>query len=93
MFVTVTLTNGLGAQTRAAALGISATLLLACGLAAAGVQLASMDGRSDDLALTLAAGQSHGVSLIGVVLAGMIIGARGVLADTAVTQASAVMTL
>jgi uncharacterized membrane protein len=93
MFVTVTLTNGLGAQTRAAALGISATLLLACGLAAAGVQLASMDGRSDDLALTLAAGQSHGVSLTGVVLAGMIIGALGVLADTAVTQASAVMAL
>jgi len=33
------------------------------------------------------------VSLTGVVLAGMIIGALGVLADTAVTQASAVMAL
>jgi YibE/F-like protein len=53
MFVTVTLTNGLGAQTMAAALGITATLLLACGLAAAGVQLASLDGRGDDLALAL----------------------------------------
>ena len=53
MFVTVTLTNGLGAQTMAAALGITATLLLGCGLAAAGIQLASLDGRSDDLALAL----------------------------------------
>ena len=72
MFVTVTLTNGLGAQTMAAALGITATLLLACALAAAGVQLASLDGRSDDLALALAAGPNHGVSLTGVVLAGMM---------------------
>jgi uncharacterized membrane protein len=92
MFVTVTLTNGLGAQTMAAALGITATLLLACALAAAGVQLASLDGRGDDLALAL--GQhSQSVSLTGVVVAGMIVGALGVLADTAVTQASAVMAL
>jgi uncharacterized membrane protein len=92
MFVTVTLTNGLGAQTMAAALGITATLLLACALAAAGVQLASLDGRGDDLALALGQ-QTQSVSLTGVVLAGMIVGALGVLADTAVTQASAVMAL
>jgi uncharacterized membrane protein len=92
MFVTVTLTNGLGAQTMAAALGITATVLLACGLAAAGVQLASLDGRSDDLALVLGQ-QGDTISLRGVVLAGMIIGALGVLADTAVTQAAAVMAL
>jgi uncharacterized membrane protein len=92
MFVTVTLTNGFGAQTMAAALGITATVLLTCGLAAAGVQLASLDGRSDDLALVLGQ-QGSAVSLRGVVLAGMIIGALGVLADTAVTQASAVMAL
>jgi hypothetical protein len=92
MFVTITLTNGLGAQTMAAALGITATLALACGLAAAGVHLASLDGRSSELSLALA---QHGgsVSLRGVVLASMIIGALGVLADTAVTQASAVMAL
>ena len=92
MFVTVTLTNGLGAQTMAAAVGITATLLLACGLAAVGVQLASLDGRGDDLALALGQ-QTQSVSLTGVVLAGMIVGALGVLADTAVTQASAVMAL
>ena len=37
--------------------------------------------------------QAAGVSLTGVVLAGMVVGALGVLADTAVTQASAVMAL
>lgn len=92
MFVTVTLTNGIGAQTMAAVLGIAATLLLACGLASLGVSLADLDGRADEL--TLALGQQNGaVSLTGVVLAGMIVGALGVLADTAVTQASAVMAL
>jgi uncharacterized membrane protein len=92
MFVTLTLTNGIGAQTMAAALGITATLLLACGLAAAGIELASLDGRADDLTLALGQ-QTQGLSLTGVVLAGMIVGALGVLADTAVTQASAVMAL
>jgi uncharacterized membrane protein len=92
MFVTVALTNGFGAQSLAAALGITATLVLACGLATAGVQLASLDGRSQDLALVLGQ-QGAAVSLRGVVVAGMIIGALGVLADTAVTQASAVTAL
>jgi uncharacterized membrane protein len=89
MFVTVTLTNGLGAQSMAAALGITVSVLLACGLAAIGIHMATLDGRSNDLVLAL--GQQSPVSLSGVVLAGMIIGALGVLADTAVTQASAVM--
>jgi uncharacterized membrane protein len=91
MFVTVTLTNGFGAQTMAAALGITATVLLAAALAALGIRIATLDGRSSDLVMAL--GQQSTVSLSGVVLAGMIIGALGVLADTAVTQASAVMAL
>jgi uncharacterized membrane protein len=92
MFITLVLTNGLGAQTLAAALGISVTLALACGLAEAAVTLASLDGKSDDLTLALGA-QAGGVSLTGVVLAAMLVGALGVLADTAVTQASAVTAL
>jgi uncharacterized membrane protein len=92
MFVTLVLTNGLGTQTLAAALGVSATLALACGLAAAGVALAHLDGRSNELSLFLGQ-QNSSLSLRGVVLAGMIVGALGVLADTAVTQASAVMAL
>lgn len=88
-FVTVSLTNGLGAQAMAAAAGITATLLLARGLAGAGVQLASLDGRGDDS--RSAADPNR--PLTGVVLAGMIVGALGVLADMAATQASAVMAL
>ncbi|MDP9345960.1 MAG: YibE/F family protein, partial [Actinomycetota bacterium] len=92
MFTTLVLTSGLGAQTLAAILGISATLLLTCALASAGVALAHLDGRSNELSLFLSQ-QDGALSLRGVVLAGMIIGALGVLADTAVTQASAVMAL
>ena len=92
MFVTVILTNGPGVQTMAAALGITATLLLACALAAVGIRLASLDGLSDELTFLLSE-QNTSLSLQGVVVAGMIIGALGVLADTAVTQASAVMAL
>ncbi len=92
MFVTLALTNGVGAQSLAAALGISATLGLTCLVAAVVVHFTAIDGRGDEALLGLAA-QRGGISLQGVTLAGMLIGALGVLADTAVTQASAVMAL
>lgn len=92
MFVTTVLTNGLGAQTLAAVLGITATVALAAGLAVAAVAFVSLDGRSSELS-TLLAAQDAGLSLEGVVIAGMLVGALGVIADTAVTQASAVMAL
>ena len=92
MFITLVLTNGIGVQMLAAALGISTTLLLSCGLAVAGLHVAHLDGKTDDVTLALGV-QDAGLSLQGVVLAGMLIGALGVLADTAVTQASAVMAL
>jgi uncharacterized membrane protein len=92
MFVTLVLTNGLGVQTFAAALGISATLLLTCALAYLAIRFTDLDGTSDLGVLQIKAG-SNTLSLTGVILAGMVIGALGVLADTAVTQASAVMAL
>ncbi|MEA2131340.1 MAG: hypothetical protein QOJ85_4231 [Solirubrobacteraceae bacterium] len=92
MFVTLVLTNGVGAQTLAAALGIAATLLLTSVLAVLASNLASLDGKASELSATLSA-QTPGLSLQGVVVAGIVIGALGVLADTAVTQASAVMAL
>jgi uncharacterized membrane protein len=92
MFVTLVLTNGLGVQTLAAALGISATLVLTCGIAYLAVGFTHLDGTSDLEMLQIKAG-SQTLSLEGVILAGMLIGALGVLADTAVTQASAVMAL
>ena len=92
MFVTLVLTNGLGVQTLAAALGVSATLCATCLLALAAARFAHLDGTSQLDMLAIRAG-SQTLSLQGVVLAAMLIGALGVLADTAVTQASAVMAL
>ncbi len=92
MFVTLVLTSGIGPQTMAAAIGIGLTLLLTCLLALVAVHFAHIDGRTDEL-LSYLATVNPNISLQGIVLAGMIIGALGVLADTAVTQASAVMVL
>jgi uncharacterized membrane protein len=92
MFVTLVLTSGLGPQTLAAALGIGSTLLLTAGIAQLATGAAHLNGRTDELSNYLGT-VGHGISLQGIVLAGMVIGALGVLADTAVTQASAVMSL
>jgi uncharacterized membrane protein len=92
MFVTLILTYGIAPASLAAALGIAASLLLGLGLARLWVDLASLDGRSNELGTVLAQ-QNSSLSLQGIVLAGMVIGALGVLADTGVTQASAVLAL
>jgi uncharacterized membrane protein len=92
MFVTLGLTYGVGPASLAAALGIGATLALTAALAYVWVGAAHLDGRSSELSVLLQQ-QNARLSLQGVVLAGMVIGALGVLADTGVTQASAVMAL
>lgn len=91
-FVTIVLTNGLGTQSLAGILGVSATLAFTCLLATLAVRFADLDGTTELDMLAVKAGTDI-LSLEGVILAGMIIGALGVLADTAVTQASAVMGL
>jgi uncharacterized membrane protein len=88
MFVTLALTYGPGPQSLAAALGIGLSLLLAALVGHAMVGAAHLDGRTGELPLA-----SLGVHLQGVVLAGMVIGALGVLTDMAVSQASAVTAL
>jgi uncharacterized membrane protein len=92
MFVTLVLTSGVGPQSLAAAIGIGLTLLLTSTLALFAVHFAHIDGRTDELSAYLASVNPN-ISLQGIVLAGMVIGALGVLADIAVTQASAVMVL
>ena len=74
MFVTVGLTHGLGTQALAAVLGITATLALTCGLALLAVRFAHLDGTSELDMLSVKAG-SETLSLQGVILAAMIIGA------------------
>ena len=92
MLITIVLTNGIGAQSLAAAVGIATSLLLAGLLASVYVHTAHLTGLSSDLAAVLL--QSPGSpSLQGVVIAGMVIGALGVLVDIAVSQASSVMAL
>jgi uncharacterized membrane protein len=88
MFVTLLLTYGPGAQSLAAALGIGLSLLLAALVGHAAVSTAHLDGRTGELPIS-----TLGVSLQGVVLAGMVIGVLGVLTDMAVSQASAVSAL
>lgn len=92
MFVTLALTYGAGPQAAAAALGIGLSLLLATLLGELITDVAHLDGSQNDLAGQLIADQP-GLSLRGIVVAGMVVGALGVLADTAVSQVSTVMAL
>jgi uncharacterized membrane protein len=92
MFSTIAFTSGLSVQSLAASLGIAASLLLAALLGLFYVHFAHLNGNGTELAFTLKTA-NPGLSLQGLVLAGFVIGALGVLADMAVTQASAVMAL
>ncbi|HEX5909480.1 MAG TPA: YibE/F family protein [Thermoleophilaceae bacterium] len=92
MFVTVGLTYGLTAQSAAAALGIAGSLLFAAVLGSVSVDAVKLDGYGSEFSSVLSQSGSD-VSLQGIVIAGLVIGALGVLADMAVTQASAVMAL
>ena len=92
MLVTLPLAHGLGAKTLAAALGTGASLFLTLALAEAFVGLAHLTGLSSDEAVFLRA-TAGDVSIQGLLLAGMVIGALGVLDDTTVSQASTVMQL
>jgi uncharacterized membrane protein len=92
MLITVVLTYGLSASSLAAILGIAASLLLAALLGVIAVQAARLDGRASEVSQALTQLDAS-VSLQGVVLAGLVFGALGVLADQAVTQASAVLAL
>jgi uncharacterized membrane protein len=92
MFVTLVMTSGLGAQTYAAALGIGSSLGLATMLGLLIVHQSHLNGYSSDLSIFLNQGGVN-LSLQGIVLAGMVVGALGVLSDMAVSQASAVMAL
>jgi uncharacterized membrane protein len=92
MFVTVGLTYGVTAQSAAAVLGIAGSLLFAGIVGTISVHSARLDGHSSEFSNFLSTANG-GISLQGIVLAGLVLGALGVLADMGVTQASAVMAL
>lgn len=92
MLVTIPLAHGFGDKSRAAMLGTTLALLLTAVLALVFTELASLTGFSFDEALTLQAAGID-VSFEGLLLAGMVIGALGVLDDVTVSQASTVFAL
>ena len=81
--------HGVSARTTTAVLGTLASLLLTGGLAALAVYATHLSGLASDETQFLQTAASK-VSLDGLILGGMIIGAVGVLNDITVTQASAV---
>jgi uncharacterized membrane protein len=93
MLGTTVLTHGLGLKTAAAMLGAAATVVLVVGLGAVAVDLANITGLSSDEAGVLGARAQSEISIQGLVLAGIVVGALGVLDDLTVSQASTVLAL
>ena len=92
MLVMMPLCYGLGAKSIAAWLGTAVSLLLAAGLASGFANVAHLSGAASDESVYLGASQS-GLSLQGLLVAGMVIGALGVLVDLTVSQSSTVIAL
>jgi len=92
MFLVLYLTHGFSARTSTAVLGTLLSLALIGGLGAAFSAAARLTGL-DDQTTTLIASLGTGVDARGLLLAGVVIGALGVLDDVTVTQTSAVWEL
>ena len=93
MIVTTVVTHGVGVKGAAAILGAAATLLLIIVLAVAAVDLAQITGLSSEEASLILAQSAGGVSIQALVLAGIVVGALGVLDDVTISQASTVLAL
>ncbi|WP_217921377.1 YibE/F family protein [Miltoncostaea oceani] len=92
MLVTIPLAHGTGPKAVAAALGTACALLLTVVLARLATSLAHITGFSSEEATFLSATTTD-LSIQGLLLAGIVIGALGVLDDLTVSQASVVMAL
>jgi uncharacterized membrane protein len=90
--VTIPLAHGIRAKSLAAILGTCASLLLTAGLAVIFTELTHLTGFSSEEATYLQLGSGN-LSLQGLLLAGIVIGALGVLDDVTITQASTVLAL
>jgi uncharacterized membrane protein len=92
MLSTIALAPGLGPKSIAAMLGTAGSLLLTVGLAVLFTDLTHLTGLSSEEAAILRLDGSD-VSFQGLLLAGMVIAALGVLDDVTVSQSSTVMAL
>ena len=87
---TIPLAHGWGPKSLAALLGTAASLVLTALLALLFTNLTHLTGLSSEEAIFLQIGNAD-VSLQGLLLAGMVIGALGVLDDVTISQASTVL--
>jgi uncharacterized membrane protein len=92
MIATILLAHGVNPKSLAAILGTAASLVVTVGLAVIFTDLTHLIGRSSEEAAFLQINDS-GVSLEGLLLAGMIVAALGVLDDVTVSQSSTVLAL
>jgi uncharacterized membrane protein len=92
MLLTISLAHGLGAKSLAAIVGTTASLLLVALLAEVFTDLTHLTGLASEEPALLQLGGVE-VSFEGLLLAGMVIGALGVLDDVTVSQASTVLAL
>jgi uncharacterized membrane protein len=92
MLTSLYLSHGFGRKTSAAVVGTSLALGLTGVLTAGFVDLAALTGLASEEALN-ASFQVGGISLRGLLLAGIILGGLGVLDDVTVSQASLVFEL
>jgi uncharacterized membrane protein len=95
MLTTLLLTHGIGPTSLAAALGAAGALVVIAVLAVVMVEAAHLTGFSSEESTLLLSGQDSArpLSLEGLVLAGVVIAALGVLDDVCVSQASTVVAL
>lgn len=92
MLLTISLAHGLGAKSVAAMLGTATSLVLVAVLALVFTELTHLTGLSSEEASILSLDNAE-LSLQGLLVAGMVVGALGVLDDVTVSQASTVLAL
>jgi uncharacterized membrane protein len=93
MLLTIGIAHGPSVKSASAMLGTTGALILTALLALAAVKLAHITGLSSEQSTLLFFTSGRGLSLEGLVLAGMVVGALGVLDDVTVSQASTVLAL
>ena len=93
MLLTIVLAHGAGVTSIAAILGGATTLVATAVLGVIAVETARISGfAANDLSL-IGTAQQESLSVQGLVLAGLVVGALGVLDDLTVSQASTVLAL
>lgn len=92
VLITIPLAYGIGVKSLAAIIGTATSLVITVVLAELATSATHLTGRASEEALFLRAATDE-ISIVGLVIAGMVIGALGVLDDLTVSQASTVMAL